>query len=133
MMPSVRKRHGGDAGGVDDAGDAGFAGQAQQVAGAVDVGAVHRIGVANPEAVVGGNVHHCVAALERGREGFGLGEIADDGVAGDAFEIGEIAGFADEQPEFSALIGKGFGDVMAYESGGACEEDFHDVDARSLF
>ena len=58
--------HGGDARCVDDAPDAGFAGHAQQLARAVDVGAVHGVGIGNPEAVVGGNVNHGVAACERG-------------------------------------------------------------------
>ena len=54
--------HGGDGRGVDDALDAGLAGQAQQFAGAVDVGAVHGGGIGNPEAVVGGDVDDGVAA-----------------------------------------------------------------------
>ena len=49
--------HGGDAGGVDEALHAGFARHAQQFAGAVDVGAIHRLRVADPEAVIGGDVH----------------------------------------------------------------------------
>ncbi len=63
--------HGGDAGGVDEALDAGLAGHAQQFARAVHVGAVHGFGIANPEAVVGGDVDHGVAARERRSVGSG--------------------------------------------------------------
>ena len=70
--------HGGDAGGVDEALDAGFAGHAQQLARAVDVGAVHGGGIGNPEAVVGGDVDDGVAAGEARRAKDRVGEIADD-------------------------------------------------------
>ena len=56
--------HGGDGGGVDDAADIGFAGGAEEIAGAINVGAVHGVGVANPEAVIGGYVEDGFAALQ---------------------------------------------------------------------
>jgi hypothetical protein len=117
--------HGGYAGGVDDAGDLGFAGEAEKVAGAINVGAIRGVGIANPEAIICGYVHYGVATGERWGEGLGMGEIADDRVARNAFEVFEVAGFADKETEFCALSGKSFGDVVAYESGGACEENFH--------
>ncbi len=117
--------HGGDARCVDDALDAGFAGQLEQVAGAIDVGAVHGVGIANPEAVVGGYVDDGIAALKGGGVGVGLGEIADLGLAVDAFEIGEVAGLADEEAEVGAFSGQCAGHMMAYKSGGACQEDLH--------
>ena len=104
---------------------AGFAGQAQQVARAVDVGAVHGVGIANPEAVVGGDVDDGVAAGERAVRRIQVGEVADDGVAGNAFEVGEVAGLADEQAEIGAFGGKRLGHMVAYKSGRACKEDFH--------
>ena len=71
--------HGGHAGGVDEARHAGFAGHAQQIARAVHVGAVHGVGIGNPEAVVGGDVDHGVAAGESGTDGLGSREVAQRG------------------------------------------------------
>jgi len=117
--------HGGDAGGVDDARDFGLTGEAEQVAGTVDIGEVHGVGIANPEAVIGGHVHYGIAAGECGGEGLGVGEIADDGVPGDAFEILEVASFADQHSKIGAFSGEGIRYVVAYESGCAGEKDFH--------
>ncbi len=58
-------------------------------------------------------------------EGFGAAEVAGYGVGGEAFEGGEVAGLASEEAELCALSGVGSGYVIAYEAGGACEEDFH--------
>ena len=97
--------HGGHAGRVDEALHAGLAGHAQQFARAVDVGAVHGLRIANPEAVIGGHVDHGIAAGEAGSQRFRLRQIADEGVAGNAFEIGEIAGLADQHAQIGALGG----------------------------
>ena len=59
----------------------------------------------------------------------GSAEVADVGVAGDAFEILEIAGFADEQAQLCAFSGESLGHVMADESGGACKKDFHSLES----
>ena len=56
--------HGGDAGRVDGARDGLLASDAQEGAGSVDVGGVHAFWVAHPEAIVGGNMHQCVAATD---------------------------------------------------------------------
>ena len=88
--------HGGDRGGVDDALDAGFASHAEEFASAVDVGAVHGLRITNPEAVVGGDVHEGVAPFETGAEGLWIEEIAEVGLAANAFQVCEVAGFADE-------------------------------------
>ena len=58
-------------------------------------------------------------------QGFRLAEVANVGFAGDAFKVGEIAGFADEQTEIGAFGGECLGHMMADKSGGACKEDFH--------
>jgi hypothetical protein len=74
--------HGGDRGGVDEARDVFFAGDAEQGAGAFDVGAVHGVGIADPEAVVGGDVEDSVAAADGVAEGVRFEEVADDGLGG---------------------------------------------------
>jgi hypothetical protein len=56
-----------------------------------------------------------------------LEQIADDGVAANAFEIGEIAGLANEEAEIGAFSGKGFGHVVADKACGAGNENFHSV------
>ena len=53
--------HGGDDGCVDDALDASFAGEAQKLARAIDVGAIHCRGIGNPEAIIGGDVNDGIA------------------------------------------------------------------------
>jgi hypothetical protein len=124
--------HGGDARCVDEAFDAGLAGHAQQFAGAVDVGAIHGGGIGNPETVISGDVDDGVAIgecwLERGR----VGEIADDSFATNAFEIGEVAGFAAEETQVGAFGSEGFGYVMADKTGGACDEDLHRIKAITI-
>ena len=89
--------HGGHAGCVDETFDACVAGQPQQLARAVDVGAIHGGGIGNPETVVGGDVNDSVDPGQRRLEIRRFGEIADEGFARDALEVGEVAGFAREK------------------------------------
>ena len=124
-MPSRAEVHGGHAGGVDEALDAGLARQPQQLARAVDVGLVHGRGIGNPEAIIGGHMDNRIAVLERGLQRGRIGEIADNGLARDAFEIRKVAGLAREQAQIGAFGGEGLGDMMADESGRACDKDFH--------
>src|ERR1700733_624310 len=49
------KAHGGNAGSMNDALDTVFGGRFKDSAGAVDVGAIHFVRIANPEAVIGGD------------------------------------------------------------------------------
>jgi hypothetical protein len=82
-----------------------FAGEAEQIAGAVNVGAIHGVGVADPKTVVGGYVDDGIATLERGCERLRIGKIADDRVAFDALKVGEIAGPADQEAQVRTLGG----------------------------
>jgi hypothetical protein len=70
-------------------------------------------------------VHDGVATLECRGVGVGFREVTYYGVAGDAIEIGELAGFAYQEAKVGALIRQRFRDMMADESGGACQEDLH--------
>ena len=96
---------------------------------ALDIDAVHGFGIAYPEAVVGGNMHHGVAAGESLREGLGLSEIADNGIAADAFKISEIAGFAHEEAEVSTLGSKSLSHMVSHKAGRACQKYPHGVNA----
>jgi hypothetical protein len=91
--------HGGDAGGVDEARDANLAGQAEQLAGAVDVGAVHGGGIGNPEAVIGGHVHYGIAAGECGGEDSGSARSPTTVSPGMPSRFCEVAGLADQQAQ----------------------------------
>jgi hypothetical protein len=87
-------------------------------------------GIADPEAVVGGDVHDGVAAMDGVAEGAGFEEIADDSFCmvrsgQQAFDVGEVAGAAGEEAEVRAAGGELAGDVASYESSGAGEEDLH--------
>jgi hypothetical protein len=62
--------------------------------------------VGNPEAVVGGDVDHGIAAGERGLERLWVGQVAHVRLAVDAFEVGQVAGLADQQAQLGALSGQ---------------------------
>ena len=66
-----------------------------------------------------------VCEINTGAEGFRLGKIAYDRFAADAFEVFEVAGLADEKTEVCPLCCEGMRHMVAYESGGACKENFH--------
>jgi hypothetical protein len=70
-------------------------------------------------------MHKGVAPFEAGAEGFGIEKVAENGFAANAFEVLKVAGLADEETEVCPLCCEGMGYVVAYESGGACKEDFH--------
>ena len=46
-------------------------------------------------------------------------------LAANAFEVGQVAGLAHQQAQLGALGGQGPRYMMAYKSGGACEEYLH--------
>ena len=119
------KGHGRDAGGIDGATNFRLASQAQQITSAVDVGAVHGIGITDPEPVICGHVDDSVAALKSRSEGFRSGEITNHRISGNAFNVGKIAGFADKEAEVSAFSGEGSRHMMANEAGSACKEYPH--------
>ena len=118
--------HSSDAGCVDGARHTFFAGNLEQGAGSLDVGRVHGLRIADPEAVVGGYMHQGSAATDGRAEGFGLEQIADDGFCLEAFEVAEIAGRADKEPQLRTPLGELTGDVRTDESGGSGEKDFHE-------
>jgi hypothetical protein len=47
------------------------------------------------------------------------------GLAADAFEIGKIAGFANQQAKIGARVGQSFRHMVAHKAGCACKENFH--------
>ncbi len=117
--------HGGHTRCVDEALNAGLARQPQQLARAIDVGLVHGRGIGNPEAIICRHMHNRIAVLERGVQRSKIGEIANNGLARDAFEIRKVRGLAREQAQIGAFCGESFGDMMPNESGRACDKDFH--------
>ncbi len=66
-----------------------------------------------------------VAAGDGGLEGNGIGKVANDGFACDAFEIGKVRGFPGKEAQFSALGGKGLRHMMADKTCCAGKEDLH--------
>jgi hypothetical protein len=85
---------------------------------------VHDGRIGDPEAIVCGYVHDGVAALDGGAEGFWFEEVAGNGFCGEAGEVFEVAGGADEETEGGSTAGEFLGYVATYEAGGSCEEDF---------
>ena len=49
-----------------------------------------------------------------------LGKVTEVRLAPDAFEVSEVAGFANEKTELSAFSGQCTSHMMADKSGGAC-------------
>jgi hypothetical protein len=47
------------------------------------------------------------------------------GFALNAFQMIQIAGFADQHPQLSAIRGQCLRHMMAYKTGRACKKDFH--------
>jgi len=70
-------------------------------------------------------VHQGIAASDETAEGFGLEEIADDGFSLKTFEVAEIAGGADKEPQLRPPLCELTGYVCADEASGPGEEDFH--------
>ena len=91
----------------------------------VHIGAVHRLGVRNPEPVVCGHVEHRVATLQSRSDRIRLREIARMRLTRDSFKIGKLACLADEKPQVRALSGKFASNMMAYKAGRACYKHFH--------
>jgi hypothetical protein len=58
---------------------------------------VHDLRVGNPEAVVRGYVHDGVTALDGGAERFWFEQVSGYGFGGEAGEVFEFAGGADEE------------------------------------
>jgi hypothetical protein len=109
-----------------------FAGKAEQFARTVHVGSVHGLRVANPKAVVRGYVNDGATPSERWPERFGIGQVADVRVACNAFEVGQIAGFADQKAKLRTFGSQRARHVMADKSCCAGEEDFHSGTLREL-
>jgi hypothetical protein len=71
-------------------------------------------------------MHQGVASTKGRAEGFGLLQITDDGFRRQAFEVAEIAGGADKEPQLRAPLCELASYVRTYESGSSCEKDFHE-------
>ena len=66
-----------------------------------------------------------VASGKSGLESFWCGEVADNSLALDPFEIGEVRGFAGKEAKIGAFGGQGLGNVVADEAGSAGKKYFH--------
>lgn len=105
---------------------AAFRGRFENGSGAIDVRAIHLMGIAHPEAVIGGDMEYGVAAGHGFGQRCGLAQIANGGLSFETCEIFQIAGGADEQAQVCALVRQSAGHVRAKESGSACEENFQE-------
>ena len=115
--------------GVDYAFDARLAHGCEQIAGAIDVGAVELAGIFGPEAVVGGHVEDQAAAGRGARQRIGIAQVPGDGLD---VEGVDVAAGADERADMVAAFDEDAGDVPAEESGCAGDEGgLHDRSLRS--
>ena len=118
----VLEAHGRDARRVDDACDANFARQLEQLARAVDVGGVHLLGIANPQAVVRGNVDQSIASGQRRSQLLRLAQIADNGLGIETRKRIEAAGRAGQQTQLRARVGIAPRHMAAHEARRSCDE-----------
>jgi len=77
-----------------------------QFACALDVGAVHRFGIANPEPVVRGDMNHSVASIKSGTKCIRLQQVALVRLATNAFKIFKVACLAHQHAQLRALADK---------------------------
>src|SRR5579863_405949 len=130
-IPVTSESHRSDARGVNHAPDAVLARRFENSARALDVGTVHFVRIAHPEAVIGGDVKYGVAAgdgfVERGRSA----EVAGGGFGVESFEIFQIAGRAYKQAELCALARQDASNVGAEESRSASYEDLQEKFSRA--
>jgi len=64
-------------------------------------------------------VHEGVTASDCGAERLGLEQVADYGFGGQAFEVAQVAGWANEKAKLRALTREFTGDVRTYKSCGS--------------
>jgi hypothetical protein len=88
--------------------------------------------IANPEPIVGSNVHHRVATLKPRAQGFRGEQIADMRLAANAFQIFQIACLADQETKVSALVRQRERNMVSNKSGSACKENLHSFCLRVL-
>ena len=104
----------------------------EDVAGAVDIGAVELAGIGRPEPVVGGDVVDAARAGDGGADGVDVEEVALRDVDGAALERAAIAARAREDAHAVAVGEQLADEVRADEAGTAGHEDVHqDVRAAS--
>ena len=96
-QPSVgEKTHGGYARGVNHAGNAFLARDAQQFTRTRHVGGVHLFRISDPKPVIGRHMHDRITTGNGAAQRFHLQQIAGDCFGGEPGEIFELAGRADE-------------------------------------
>jgi hypothetical protein len=101
-----RESHGRDGAGVHHAADTLLSGGPDDIAGALDVGAIHLLRVAHPKAVIGGNVEDEIAALHAASKGFRVSEISGHELRFKLFYVRRPAGLSRQQAKLGALRGQ---------------------------
>jgi hypothetical protein len=119
---AVHEAEGRDRARVDDLRDIRVGGGAQDVLGAIDVGAVEVAAMARPESVVGGDVVERRGSLRRPGEGGRIGQVPFDDLNVEAREIVPAAAASGQAPHGVPPRQKGPNDVGADETGAACDE-----------
>ena len=91
--------------------------------GAADIGEVHRVGIGNPQTIVGGNVDDRITAGQGWLHRIRPDQIALANLTANPFEILQIARFAHQQAQFRSRGRQGLRHVVTDETGCACEKD----------
>src|SRR5208282_3067509 len=89
---------------------------------ALDIRAIHRVGIAHPQPVVSGNMKNDVTArqrlLQRGR----VAQIADDAIRMQALKVAQSARRPHQQPQLGSLFRQNARNMTAQKSGSAGDE-----------
>src|SRR5579859_2315506 len=120
------KSHGCNARSVNDATYAILPRSFQNRARAIHIRSIHLLRIAQPEAVVGGDVKYRVASkhslLQRRR----IAQVAGRSFGVQSFKIFQIAARADKQAQLRSLPSENASDMRAEKSGSACDESFQE-------
>jgi len=87
--------------------------------------------IGNPQPVIRGDMHHCIAILNPCTQRFRLGQIATTVSPRMPSRFSDCC-LANQKPKVGSLIGQRSPHVMAHKSGSACKKDFHSLESLTI-
>src|SRR5260370_5249963 len=119
------KAHGRDRPAIGPSTHATFLCGVNDCASAFDVGFVHLVRIAHPQAIIGGHVEHKLTARHGVLERSWITQVAACYFSAQLSNVFRSARRAHQQAQPSAALRQSAGHVAADESSGSCDERFH--------